>query len=305
MNSNKEERIVHPAEQGFRTTLIGIVVSVILAVVKATAGVLGNSFALIADAVESIGDIFTAIVMFIGLKTSLRPADENHPYGHGKAEPIAALVVVLGLTIAAGFIAVESVRNINTPHNPPKAFTLWVLLLVITVKEVLSRHVSAVGANVESRAIQADGFHHRSDAITSGAAFIGIAIALIGGAGFEVADDWAALLASGIILFNAYHIGKPAFGELMDENPQVSWLEKAREAALSHPEVSSIEKLRVRKLGFDLYLDFHMRMDGNITVLKGHRIAHEVKDELMMLHPYMRDVLIHIEPDSPPERENL
>lgn len=299
MNSNnKEERIAHPAEQGFRTTLIGIVVSVILAVVKATAGVLGNSFALIADAVESIGDIFTAIVMFIGLKTSLRPADENHPYGHGKAEPIAALVVVLGLTIAAGFIAVESVRNINTPHSPPKAFTLWVLLLVIIVKEVLSRHVSAVGANVESRAIQADGFHHRSDAITSGAAFIGIAVALIGGPGFEVADDWAALLASGIILFNAYHIGKPAFGELMDENPEVSWLEKAREAALSHPEVTSIEKLRVRKLGFDLYLDFHMRMDGDITVRDGHRIAHEVKDELMKLHPYMRDVLIHIEPGA-------
>jgi len=166
----------------------------------------------------------------------------------------------------------------------------------IIIKESLSRYVSGVGESVESRAIQADAFHHRSDAITSAAAFIGISVALIGGKGYEVADDWAALVASAIILYNAWHIARPALGELMDEQPEPEWLGKVEEVALAHPEVQSIEKLRLRKLGFDMYMDFHLRVPPDLSVEEGHRITHEVKDKLLSLHPYLRDVLIHIEP---------
>lgn len=286
----------HPAKKGFRTTFIGIAVSILLAIGKAVAGFLGNSFALIADAVESVGDIFTAIVMFLGLRKAAQPPDENHPYGHGKAEPIAALVVVLGLFIAATFIAIKSIENLTTRHHPPAWWTLIVLAGVIIVKETLSRYVSGIGESVESNAIKADAFHHRSDAITSAAAFIGISIALIGGEGYEIADDWAALFASTIILYNAWHIGRPAFGELMDEQPDPEWLEEVEKISIAHPEVKSIEKVRLRKLGFDILMDFHLRVPADLSVEEGHRVCHEVKDELLELHPYLRDVLIHLEP---------
>lgn len=292
---NNEEK--HPAKKGYRTTFIGITVSILLAVGKAVAGFLGNSFALIADAVESVGDIFTAVVMYLGLRKAAQPPDENHPYGHGKAEPIAATVVVLGLTVAATFIAIESIGNLATRHHPPAWWTLIVLAGVIIVKETLSRYVSGVGELVESSAIRADAYHHRSDAITSAAAFIGISIALIGGEGYEVADDWAALFAAAIILYNAWCIGRPAIGELMDEQPDPDWLEEVEKIALAHPEVKSIEKVRLRKLGFDILMDFHLRVSPGLSVKEGHRVSHEVKDDLLELHPYLRDVLIHLEPE--------
>lgn len=287
----------HPAEEGFRTTFIGITTSIFLAAGKAAAGIFGHSFALIADAIESVGDIFTATVMYLGLKKATDPPDENHPYGHGKAEPIAALVVVLGLFIAATVIVVESIGNLTTRHHPPEWWTLIVLAVVIIIKEVLSRYVSGVGDEIESGAIKADAVHHRSDAITSGAAFIGISIALIGGKGYAIADDIAALIASAIILYNAWHIAQPAFRELMDEQPNPEWLEKVEKIALAHHEVQSIEKLRLRKMGFDMYMDFHLRVPPDLSVQRGHQISHEVKEELLRLHPYLRDVLIHIEPD--------
>lgn len=299
MNLNNETK--HPAEKGFKTTLAGALISIFLALVKGVAGIVGNSFALVADAVESLGDVFTALIMYIGLKKSIKPPDEDHPFGHGKAEPFAALIVVLGLTAAAVFIGTEAIRQMLSPHEPPKAFTLVVLVVVILVKEGLSRYIAKVGTDIESHAVKADAFHHRSDAITSAAAFVGISIALIGGEGYEAADDWAALLASIIILFNAYRIARPAFGELMDEKPDLEWLHNVEKVALSHPEVKSIEKLRVKKLGFDLYLDFHIRVPGQIPVIEGHHISHQVKNELMDLHPYLRDILIHIEPDEDSE----
>lgn len=296
MNSDNQIKKSHPAEKGFKTTFIGIAVSITLAIVKAVAGIFGHSFALIADAIESLGDIFTAVVMYAGLKKATDPPDENHPYGHGKAEPIAALVVVLGLILAAGIIAYQSISNLSSRHHAPEWYTLVVLAVVIVIKETLSRYVSRVGESVESHALRADAFHHRSDAITSGAAFIGISIALIGGEGYEVADDWAALFASGVILFNAYFIARPAFGELMDEKPDAEWIDKVEKVALSHPEVKSIEKLRVRKLGFDVYMDFHLRVAADLSVEKGHIVSHQVKEELLTLHPYLRDILIHLEP---------
>jgi cation diffusion facilitator family transporter len=295
MNKNPQQS--HPAEKGFHTIFIGITTSILLAIGKGLAGFFGNSFALIADAIESLGDIFTAFVMYLGLKKASEPPDQNHPYGHGKAEPIAALVVVLGLFTAATVIAVESIGNLTTRHHPPAWWTLIVLAGVVITKEILSRYISGVGESVESNALQADAFHHRSDAITSGAAFIGISIALIGGKGYEIADDWAALFATVIILYNAWHIGRPAFGELMDEQPEPDWLDEVEKISLEHPEVKSIEKVRLRKLGFDMLMDFHLRVPSDLSVKEGHRVAHEVKDKLLELHPYLRDVLIHLEPE--------
>lgn len=284
------------AERGQKTTLIGIAVNFGLVIVKATARVLGHSYALIADALESATDIVTSTFVWFGLRVAARKPDENHPYGHGKAEPLAAILVSFALIGAAMLIAVQSIQNIQTPHETPKAFTLLVLAGIVVIKELLFRRMNQVGAEVDSSAVKADAWHQRSDAITSLTAFIGISIALIGGPGYESADDWAALLASGLIVFNAYHIFRPSFGEIMDESPSGNWRSEIEAIALTIPGVEGIEKCIVRKTGFEYFVDLHVEVNGNLTVRQGHAIAHQVKEAIRDQKPAIYDVLIHIEP---------
>lgn len=288
----------HQAERGQQSTLVGIAVNLGLVLVKGLAGWLGHSYALIADAMESGTDIITSLFVWFGLRVAARRPDQNHPYGHGKAEPLAAIVVALALVGAAILIAVQSIRNIQVPHEIPAPFTLAVLAGVVLVKEVLFRRISQVGAETESSAVKADAWHHRSDAITSLTAFVGISIALIGGPGYESADDWAALLASGFIVFNAYHIFRPSFGEIMDESQTGNWKADIEAIALTIPQVKRVEKCLVRKTGFDYFVDLHVQVPGNLTVEQGHAIAHAVKRAIMEQKPAVYDVLIHIEPAS-------
>ncbi|MBX3015018.1 MAG: cation transporter [Caldilineaceae bacterium] len=288
------------AQQGMRSTLVGIGINIALALIKGTAGVLGNSYALIADAVESTLDVVSSLIVWTGLKISVRPPDENHPYGHGKAEPLAAVAVSLALFAAAVFIAIESVKEIRTPHHAPAAFTLVVLVLVILVKETLFRYVFQVGDATSSTAVKSDAWHHRSDAITSAAAFIGISIALIGGEGYESADDWAALFASWIIGFNAFNLLRPALAELTDAAPDPKLAKQVRTVAQSIEGVIGTHKCHVRKMGFDYYVDLDIIVDGSTTVRHAHQIAHTVQDAIRQANPLFSKVLIHVEPPATP-----
>ena len=283
-------------KRGLRTTFIGIVVSFFLAAIKIVTGVVGNSYALIADGIESTTDIFTSSIVLAGLYFASKPADEDHPYGHGKAEPFAGVAVAFGIFIAAMIIVVQSIYEIITPHHAPAPFTLIVLVMVIITKESLFRFVIKVADNAKSVAIKNDAWHHRSDAITSVAAFIGISIALIGGEGYESADDFAALFASVIIIINAYRIFKPALYELLDTAPPANTIQKVRDVANKVENVMGIDKCYVRKMGFDYFVDIHVLVDANLPVFKGHEIAHKVKDELMKEYSNISDVLVHIEP---------
>ncbi len=283
-------------KRGLKTTLIGIIASFILAAIKIFTGIVGNSYALIADGIESLTDIFTSSIVLTGIYIASKPADENHPYGHGKAEPFTGVVVSIGIFIAAMVIVVQSIYEIITPHHAPAPFTLIVLVLVIVTKETLFRLVIKVGTSVNSIAVKSDAWHHRSDAITSAAAFIGISIALIGGEGFESADDFAALFASLIIVINAYRIFKPALFELLDTAPPAQVIQKVRDIAGKVENVMSIDKCFVRKMGFDYFVDIHVLVDANLPVYKGHQIAHSVKNELMKDNSNINDVLVHIEP---------
>lgn len=291
--SNRER-----AERGQTSTLWGIGANVALVLGKGTAGVLGHSYALIADAIESATDIVSSGIVWLGLRTAAREPDENHPYGHGKAEPLAALLVAGALMAAAAFIAYESILRIQTPHQLPARFTLGVLAVVILIKEALYRRVLRVGQEVDSAAVKADAWHHRADAITSCTAFVGISIALLGGPGYESADDWAALVACGFIVYNAWHIFRPAFGEIMDEAPEGTWTEDIRALAERVPGVVGTEKCFVRKMGFEFFADLHVIVDGSISVREGHDIAHAVKAAIMQAKPAVYNVLVHIEPAS-------
>ncbi|MCE7989492.1 MAG: cation transporter [Caldilinea sp. CFX5] len=296
MNAHGQNAGARLAAQGMRSTIVGIGVNLALALIKGAAGVLGNSYALIADAVESTLDVVSSIIVWAGLRISVRPPDANHPYGHGKAEPLAAVAVALALFGAAVGIAIQSVREIQTPHHAPAPFTLVVLVLVILTKETLFRYVFKVGDATSSTAVKSDAWHHRSDAITSVAAFIGIAIALIGGAGYESADDWAALFASWIIGFNAYNLLRPALAELTDAAPDPKLEEEVRAIAKRIDGVLGTHKCHVRKMGFDYYVDLDVIVAGHMTVSAAHVVAHQVQDAIRRANPLFTKVLIHIEP---------
>lgn len=287
---------IHPSVTAMRTTQLGIGVSVVLIFVKGLAGYFGHSYALIADATESGADILSSGLLWIGLRISLKEPDKEHPYGHGKAEPLAAIAVALFLIGAAFWIAWKAIGFIQTPHQVPHSFTLYVLLLVIGVKEVLYRYVLNIGKKINSQAVKADAHHHRSDSLTSIAAFIGISIALIGGQGYEGADDWAALIASALIFYNAIVILRPALNEIMDAAPSDEIVHKVRRVASSVPQVKAIEKCYVRKMGFDYWVDIHIEVDGNLSVTEGHSISHLVKDAILNSSLRVLNVLVHVEP---------
>lgn len=284
---------------GIRSTIFGVMINVAFAAVKGAAGVIGNSYALIADAVESALDIFSSVAVLGGLKIAAIPPDDNHPYGHGKAEPLAAMVVALVLMVVAASLAIGSAHEIlSGSHRVPETFTLYVLIGVVTIKELLYRFVIKVGKRTGSTAVQADAWHHRSDALTSLAALIGIGITIVGGPDYAAADDWAALFASGIILWNAYRLLRPALDEIMDATPSPDLEGSVRKIAMTVDGVAGLDKCRVRKMGLYYYVDLHVVVNGSISVKLGHEIAHQVKDEVKRFNPAIMDVFIHVEPDS-------
>jgi len=286
-------------QTGARLALIGIFINLVLAAVKISAGIFGHTYALIADGIESLLDIGSSLVLFWGLKFAAQPPDETHPYGHGKAEPIATMAVALAVLAAALGLAVESVREILTPHHSPAPFTLLVLVGVVIVKETLFRKVLHAGEEAGSNAVQADAWHHRSDALTSIAAFIGISIAVVGGPNWVTADDWAALAACALISYNGIRLFRPALDELMDTAPSKELEHEVREVAAKVPGVIEIEKCRIRKMGLEFYVDIHVGVDETISVREGHEIAHAVKNALREANDTVADVLVHIEPSSP------
>jgi cation diffusion facilitator family transporter len=283
-------------QTGARLALFGMLVNLIFAAAKMLGGLFGHAYVLIADGIESALDVAGSFVIWGGLKFAARPPDESHPYGHGKAEPIAAVVVAFGVLVAAAGLAIQSVREILTPHHGPAPFTLGILIVVIVVKEILFRYVNRIGRDVESTAVQTDAWHHRSDALTSAAAFIGISVALIGGSGWQSADDWAALFACAVIAANGIRLLRPAFYEIMDTAPGGKIVRSIRRVASSVPGVIQVEKCRARKMGLDFYVDLHVGVDGKISVHEGHEIAHQVKAAIQQNDSRIADVLVHIEP---------
>jgi cation diffusion facilitator family transporter len=283
-------------QTGARVALFGMIVNSIFAVAKILGGFFGHAYVLIADGIESGLDVAGSFVIWSGLKVAARPPDASHPYGHGKAEPIAAMIVAVGVLAAAVGLAIQSVREIFLPHHAPAPYTLVILVVVIVIKETLFRYVNRVGRDIDSTAVQTDAWHHRSDALTSAAAFIGISMALIGGKRWQSADDWAAIFACAVIATNGIRLLRPAFYEIMDTAPGGKIVRSVRAVASSVPGVVEVEKCRARKMGLDFYVDLHVGVDGSISVHEGHEIAHQVKSAIQQSDSRVADVLVHIEP---------
>jgi len=282
--------------KGVKVVLVSLVLNVFLAIIKIASGIFGNSYALVADGIESMTDVLSTTIVWGGLKIAAIPPDANHPYGHGKAEPLAATVVALALVGAAVVIAIQSIKEILTPHHAPAPFTLIVLLAVILTKELLFRFAFKIGEAIQSTAVKVDAWHQRSDAITSTAAFVGITVALIGGEGYESADDWAALAACLVIGYNGLRLLRYAIAEIMDAAPNPEVEQQIRRKAQAVNGVIDVEKCRVRKSGLGFFVDIHVIVAGDISVRKGHEISHVVKDRLCNSGLQIIDVIVHFEP---------
>lgn len=287
------------SKQAISAVLFSVLSNLLLAIIKFLAGVFGNSYALIADGIESTADVFSSLLVLFGIKYANRPPDENHPYGHGKAEPLMTFLVVGFLIVSAVVIAYQSIVNMQTPHKMPKGWTLYVLGAIIVWKEISYRKIMRSAKKLDSTALKADAWHHRSDAVTSIAAFVGISIALILGEGFEAADDVAAIFAAGFILYNSYRIFRPALGEVMDEHRYDELENEIRKVSLTVPGVIGTEKCLVRKNGMYYLVDLHALVNAKISVKEGHRIAHDLQDTLIEAIPNIDKVLVHIEPFNP------
>ncbi len=285
-------------QTALKATYFSIIGNICLAFAKGIAGIFGNSYALVADAIESTTDVFASFLVLFGIKYSNRPADQNHPYGHGRAEPLITFLVVGFLIVSAVIIAHESIVNIGKPHELPEKWTLLVLAAIIIWKEYSFRIVLKRSKESNSSSLKADAWHHRSDAITSVAAFIGIAIALFLGKGYESADDWAALFASGFILYNSYLIFRPALGEIMDEHLYDDLVADIRIISHKVKGIVGTEKCFIRKSGMKYHVDLHAIVDGTISVKEGHDLAHQLKDTLRQEISILGHVLIHIEPNN-------
>lgn len=295
MNQNSH---VFATNEAVKATYVSILTNFCLALIKGFAGVFGSSYALVADAIESLTDIFSSFAVLFGLKYANRPADENHPYGHGKIEPLVTFIVVCLLVVSAVLIAFKSIDNIRTPHESPKAWTIGVLVCIIVWKEMSYQYVKRKGLKLNSTSLLADAWHHRSDAITSVIALLGILISIVLGPGYEMADDYAALFASFFILYNSYLIFRPALGEVMDEHLYDDLIEKIRIIAVEVEGIRDTEKCFIRKSGMTHFVDLHAVVDGDISVKEGHDLSHKLKAHLINEMPSIGNVLIHIEPDE-------
>ncbi len=282
--------------EAIRAALLGLVVNLTLGIVKLVGGIAGGSFALISDAVNSLGDSLTSIVVLGALWYAQRPADQEHPYGHTRAEAVAASNVALLILISALFVGWEAISRLNTQHDIPPSWTLWIAGANVIIKEALYRYKRRIGQKTGSAAILANAWDHRSDALCSLAVLIGLSIVLWGGPACIWADEMAALLVVAAIAWSSGLLFRSSVSELLDPQADEQLVAQIRDTALQVPGVRHVETLRVRKTGLEYLADIHIQVDAKLTVDEGHRIGHRAKDRLLHEFASLRDVLVHLEP---------
>ena len=284
------------AHAGARLVLRGVWLNLALAGVKFAGGILGSTYALIADGVESLLDVGSSLLVWAGFRYAAKPPDADHPHGHGKAEPLAALGVALVIFLAAGAIAIHALKEIVTPHHAPHWGTLPLLAFVVAVKWGFSRRMARAESESGGTALGAEAWHHAADALTSAAAFIGISVAVLGGPDYANADDWAALLACVVIAVNGLLVLRRALGEVMDTAASAELHEAVRQRALNVPGVLGVHKCRVRRSGLSLLVEIEIQVEPTLTVREGHGLAHDVQDFLIEANLAISHVVVHVEP---------
>ena len=283
-------------DEAIAAALLGLVVNLALGTVKLVAGLVANSFALLSDAINSWGDVFTSVVILFALRFAQRPPDDEHPYGHSRAEAIAASNVALLVLLSALGVGYEAIRRLGMPHPLPPLWTVGIALANVVIKECLYQYKMRVGRRLNSAALLANAWDHRSDAFCSAAVLVGLLLVWWGGPRWISMDEVAALFVVVAIVWSAGRLFYQSLIELMDVQADPEIVNRVRQAASSVTGVAGVEKLWVRKSGLEYFVDIHIEVDPQLTVAAGHRIGHAVKDELLRQFHMLRDVLVHLEP---------
>jgi cation diffusion facilitator family transporter len=281
-----------------RASWIGLATNLSLGIVKLIGGLIGSSFALIADAVNSLGDSVTAVIVLYSLKVAESPADKEHPYGHTRAEGIAALTVSVLIIVSALWVGWEALIQFQGKKSVPPIWTLWIAGTNVLIKEGLYRYKMAVGKRTGSMSIVANAWDHRSDALCALAVVIGLAAIRLGGSSWAWADKLAALVVVVVIVWAGARLFRQSASELMDVQADEGLVTEIRKMAADTPGVREVDKLWVRKSGLEFFIDIHIQVDPGMTVDSGHRIGHQVKAKLLKGFPAIRDVLVHLEPHT-------
>lgn len=285
----------------FKVTLAGSAGNAILVVLKFVAGVISHSSAMIADAIHSLSDFITDIIVLIFVGISARPQDRSHDYGHGKFETLASMFISLALLAAAIGIIVSGALKFTSWLNgedlsAPGSLALWVAIMSIIIKELMFQYTARKGKELSSPALTANAWHHRSDALSSIAAAIGIGGAVIIGGRWTVLDPLASIVVGAMLVKVAFKIMKPSLGELTDESLSEETEEEIMETISSFKDVSEPHNLRTRRIGNRIAIEAHIRMDGNLSLLQAHEITSEIEKKLKDRFGAQTIVTLHMEP---------
>lgn len=279
-----------------QAALLGLIINLALGIVKLIGGIVSHSFALLSDAVNSLGDSFASVVVLFGLHVAQRPPDAEHPYGHTRAEAIAGSNVALLIILSALFVGWGAIQRFSVPHELPPTWTLWIAGANVLIKESLYHYKLRIGRRTGSSSIIANAWDHRSDALCSLAVLIGLGIVRWGGRDWIAADKIAGLVVVVAIVWSGLKLFRNSSSELMDLQASAQFVQEIRRIAESVPGVEAVEKLWVRKSGLEYFVDIHIEVEQSLTVAAGHRIGHMVKDRLVGEFSSLRDVLVHLEP---------
>jgi cation diffusion facilitator family transporter len=281
---------------GQRVAIAGMVVSGSLAIVKVLVGLSGHSTAVVADGLESAGDVFASGFVLLGLTLAARPADENHPYGHGRAEILTGLLIGLAVTAAGALISYDSLRRLGQPRLPLAAYVVWPLLASLLARMALALVKFHYGRKIHSTALVADAWHDSMDTVSAIAALIAVALTLSDPARFFNADRYGGFVVGLIVVSVGVRVARETALQLMDTMPNEGLMRQIRAVASTVPGVRGVEKCFARKTGLRYHVDLHLEVDPEITVRQSHEIAHNVRYRIREQLDWVADVLVHVEP---------
>ncbi len=295
INTTPEKKTEDNNNIAMRVSVVSIIVNIILSAFKFIAGILANSGAMISDAVHSASDVFSTFVVIGGIRLAGKAEDEEHPYGHERMESVAAIILSVALAITGAGIGIAGIKNIihSSELEIPETIALVAAIMSIVVKEGMYWYTRNGAKKVNSDALMADAWHHRSDALSSIGSFIGIGGAMLG---YPILDPLASVIICVFILKVSVDIFKEAINKMVDKACDEEMEKLMKEMVLSHDEIVSLDLIRTRMFGSKIYVDVEFSADGNMSLYEAHAIAEHIHKEMEEKFPDVKHCMVHVNP---------
>jgi cation diffusion facilitator family transporter len=283
---------------GRRVALWGVFVSAVLAIGNIAIGMTAGSTSVIAAGAEFAGDVLASALVAFGMTIAVRPADSDHPYGHGKYETLAAFLV--GIILAGGGVGIcwRSLERVSELHDPPASYAAWPLLAAILLRGIMAVIKFRIGRRIRSASLIADAWNDAVDILSAMAALVALGLTILNPSKFLAADHYGGFAVGLVVVFTGLRIMRDTSLDLTDAMPESGWLEEIRRQAMDVPGVAGVEKCLARKAGLQYYVDLHIEVDPMLTVRASHEIAGAVRSRVRQRLPWVADVLVHVEPAS-------